>query len=236
MVLQADVTGAGHSVFSAVCPLAGSLAGEPVLAPGIELDRHLPVEDVGHVAVVEDDFGLVPLSVRIEFPRFEIRDVHRVVHGAALPRLELVAVVHLGEIVVVDELVLRTGDVRDIESRALDDVVHHSAVAALADLPLPLEVEIGIFPVSDYVAVAVAAAAFGHDRPVHDAPRAGERVPVVVPPSVECFAVEEKLPSVSLFGRGERVGFPAASGDDRRGGRQRADGKYQCLEFHIHRI
>ena len=75
--------------------------GQSMINAGI-LDGDLAVEQIGNVTVVEYDFGLVPLPCRLEVPGLEIRHVHGVVHGAALPRLQYVAVIHLGEVVIVD--------------------------------------------------------------------------------------------------------------------------------------
>ena len=151
------------------------------------------------MAVVEYDLGAVPLPCRLEVPGLEVRDVHGVVYTAALPRFEDIAVVHLGEVLVVDELVLRAGHIRDIEAFALHDMVHHAAVATLADLPFPFEIEVGVFLVSHYVAVLVAALAFGLDCAVHDGPGASKGGSIIIPPAIQCVTVEKELPSFGLL-------------------------------------
>ena len=196
----------------------------------IELHGHLAVEEVGDMAVVEDDLRLVPFTRRLEVPGLEIRDVHRVVHGAALPGLQDVTVVHFGEILIVDELVFGAGDIRDGISRAFHHMVEHAAVAALADLPLPLEVEVLEQLFRDDIAVLVTADAGRLDGPVLYGPGlAAEHVSVEVTPSGEGLSVEEKLPPVGLLGLGQGI-VPGRTARQRRC-RQRGEEK-QGL-FHV---
>ena len=185
------------------------------------------------MAVVEDDLRLVPLAGGPEVPRLEIRDVHRVVHGAALPGLEDVAVVHFGEILIVDELVFGAGDVRNREGKALHHVVEHTAVAALGDLPIPLEVEILENLLRDDVPVLVAADAGGLDGPVLHGPGvAAERLAVEVPPAVQGVSVEEELPSIGLLGLREGIVLGrAARQDGRRDGGDQKQSLFHGIEF-----
>ena len=234
MVLEADVTGGGHAVLSTVSPLAGSLACEPVLAPCIELDSHLSVQQVSHMAVVKDDLALVPLASRLEITGLEIRNVHCIVDTAPLPRLEDVAIVHLCKVIIVDELVLGTGDIRHVKTLALHDMIHHAAVAALANLPFPLEMEVRVFLVSDYVAVFVASMAFGLDGAVNHGPGSSEGRSVIVSPTLQRSSVKQELPAFGLLLGSQRVLFRSAA-CDREGRKERRSGPINQL-FHIHSV
>ena len=66
MVLKADHTLAGKTVFGCILPFATSLAGKPVLAPGFKFNYLLAVEPVFNVAVVKEDSGVVPLTCRFD--------------------------------------------------------------------------------------------------------------------------------------------------------------------------
>ncbi len=167
--------------------------------------------------VVEDDFGLVPLTGGLEVSLLEIGNVHGVVHGAALPGLEDIAVVHLGKVLIVNELILGTGDIGDSVLRAFHHMVEHAGVAALGNLPFPLEVEVLIDLVRDDVAVGVVTLAGGLDGAVLDDPGfAHEGGFVETAPSAEGGAVKEKFPAVGLFRRRKRVRFGGAA-DCKRG-------------------
>ena len=92
-------------------------------------------------------------------------------------------------------------------------MVEHAAVAAVGELPVPVEDEVLILLFGDDVSRQVAAVAGGLDAAVHHVPGHRERVSVEVFPLVEAFAVEEQLPAVGDFGLGEGVVFGAAGAE-----------------------
>ena len=166
-----------------------------------------------HVAVVADDARRVPLALRVDQQRIGIRQVHGVVHAQFLPLLEPGRGVRGLPACVVDQLVLRPGDIGNLEIGVLDHVVEHAAVAAVGELPVPVEDEVLILLFGDDVSRQVAAVAGGLDAAVHHVPGHRERVSVEVFPLVEAFAVEEQLPAVGDFGLGEGVVFGAAGAE-----------------------
>ena len=205
MVLEAQHAAVRQSVFGSRLPFAAVLAGEPVVGPGFEFEDLAAVEPMLHVAVVADDARRVPLALRIDQQRIGIRQVHRVVHAQLLPLFELRRSVLRLPTIVVDQLVLGTRDVGNLEIRILDDVVKHAAVTSVGELPVPVYDEVLILLFGDDVSRQVAAVAGGLDAAVHHVPGHRERVSVEVFPLVEAFAVEEQLPAVGDFGFGEGV-------------------------------
>ena len=205
VVLQADDPAVRQSVLGCAGPLAAVAACEPVVGPGLELQNLVSVEPVLDMAVVADDARRVPLALRIDKERVGIGQVHGVVHAEALPRFEARRGVLLLPAVVVDELVLGARHVGYRKGGVLDHVVEHAAVAAVGELPVPVEDEVFVLPARDDVAGQVAAVAVGLDAAVDHVP--GHRQPgaVVVLPLIERLAVEEQLPAVCLLGSGERV-------------------------------
>ena len=137
------------------------------------------------MTIVKDDLALVPLPCGLEVTLVEIGDIHGVVHGASLPRLKHIAVVHLSEVIIVNQLIFRTSDIRDLEDGILDDMVHHAAVAALADLPLPLEVEVGVFLFGNDISISVASTSVSLDGTIDDSPRAGQLLAIIIPPTIK---------------------------------------------------
>jgi len=166
-----------------------------------------------HVAVVAHDARRVPLPLRIHEQRISIRQVHGVVYAQLLPLFEPGRGVGRLPAFVVDQLVLRPGDVGNLEIGILDHVVEHAAVAAVGELPVPVEDEVLILLFGDDVSRQVAPVAFGLDAAVHDVPGHRQRVSVEVFPLVEAFAVEEQLPAVGDFGLGEGVVLGAAGAE-----------------------
>ena len=188
-----------------------------------------------HVAVVADDARRVPLALRVDQQRIGIRQVHGVVHAQFLPLFEPGRGVRGLPACVVDQLVLRPGDIGNLEIGVLDHVVEHAAVAAVGELPVPVEDEVLILLFGDDVSRQVAAVAGGLDAAVHHVPGHRERVSVEVFPLVEAFAVEEQLPAVGDFGLGEGVVFGAAgaeAGCEEACREQRAEQGAAWVRFH----
>ena len=55
MVLEADHTLVGETIFGCVTPFAAGLLLEPVVCPGLELKNLLSVQPMLHMTVVKDN-------------------------------------------------------------------------------------------------------------------------------------------------------------------------------------
>ena len=102
---------------------------------------------------------------------------------------------------VVQELKLRTGEVRFLELRRLDDVKEETAVSVRRDLPVELQVEACVLLVGDEVDRGRNAG----ERVVLYGLPFREALSVISVPARCCLAVEQELPAVGLFFVGERV-------------------------------
>ena len=219
VVLQADHALVGQAVFGRVRPLAGILELEPLGGPGLELEDLLPVEPMLDVAVVEDDLGRIPLTLRIDMHFGIIRQVHRIIDAQFLPLLELSRSVDFLPALVVDELILGTRDIGDLVGRILHHVIDHAAVAAVGEFPVPGQFEIRILLVGDDVSGAVAAVAGGLDAAIHHLPAVGQFRAVEVTPAAHVLAVEEELPAIRLFCPREAVFLLAGTRESDTNGR-----------------
>ena len=221
---------AGQAVFRGVLPLAGILAGIPVRGPGIEFHGHLSVQPITYMAVVEDDFGGIPFAGRVQLARFKIRHIHGIIHGAALPGLQG-ETVHFLPVVIVNELILRTGDIGNGIFGILHHVIEHTAVTATGDLPVPNQFEVGKFAVGHNVTAGIAPLAFRQDGSVLHRPRTGKFRSVIVPPAGQCLAIEKQFPAFRFFLGCQFVVLLAAG----RAGHQCAAESHREQEFdHTH--
>ena len=148
-----------------------------------------------HVPVVAHDARIIPLALRIDKQGIRSRKVHRVVHAQLLPLFELRRSVLRLPTIVVDQLVLGTRDVGNLEIRILDDVVKHAAVTSVGELPVPVYDEVFVLFLGDDITRKVAPVAVSLDAPVDNVPRLGQRVPVEVFPLIQAIPVEEQFPA-----------------------------------------
>ena len=182
------------------------------------------------MAVVENDPGGIPLALGVDMHLVIVGQMHRIIDTQFLPLLEFGGGIDLLPALIVDELILGAGHVRDLEGRALHHVVEHAAVAAVGEFPIPGKLEIRKFAVRDDVAGSVAAVAGSLDTAVHDLPAVGQRRAVVVAPAGHVLTVEEELPALRLFGAGQLV-VPLAGAEE--GGRTGGSRKHDDDLFHI---
>ena len=217
MVLKADHPLVGETIFGRVAPFAAGLLLEPVVCPGLELKNLLAVEPMLHVSVVKDDLGVIPLAPRIDLHLAVVRKVHSVVNAKLLPFFKFRRSVNFLPTIIVNELIFRTGDVRHLEFRILDNVVQHSAVAAVGEFPVPGQLEILVLLVRYNVAGLIGSVTGSLDATVHHGPTIGQRVSIVITPAVKVLSVEEKYPSVSLLGGCQRI-LLLCAGNHRHGG------------------
>ena len=230
MVLQTDMAFAGQAVFRGVLPLAGILAGIPVRGPGIEFHGHPAVQPVTDMTVVKNNPGGIPLTRRIQLARFKIRHIHGIIHGAALPGLQG-ETVHFFPVIIVNELILRTGDVGNGVLGMLHHVIEHTAVAATGNFPVPDQFEVGEFAVGHDVTAGIAPFAFRQDGAVLHRPGTGEFRPVIIPPAGQCLAIEKQFPAFRFFLGCQFVVLLAAG----RAGHQCAAESHREQEFdHTH--
>ena len=131
MILKTDDTLVSQTIFSGVAPFAAGFLLEPVVRPCLELQNLLSVQPMLHVPVVKNDLGVVPLALRVDLHLAVVRKVHGVVNAKFLPFLEFSGSVDLLPPFVVNELVFRTRNVRNLEFRTLYNVVKHPAVASV---------------------------------------------------------------------------------------------------------
>ena len=155
--------------------------------------------------VVAHDARIIPLALRIDKQGIRSRKVHRVVHAQLLPLFELRRSVLRLPAIVVDQLVLGTRDVGNLEIRILDDVVKHAAVASVGELPVPVYDEVFVLFLGDDIARKVAPVAVSLDAPVDNVPRLRQRVPVEVFPLIKAIPVEEQFPAGGDLRFAERV-------------------------------
>ena len=78
--------------------------------------------------------------------------MHRVVHAEFLPLFQSGRGIDFFPSLIVNQLVLRSGDIRNLEFRILDHVVEHSAVSSVREFPVPREFKILVLLVRDDVA------------------------------------------------------------------------------------
>ena len=131
--------------------------------------------------------------------------MHCVVNAKLLPFLKFRRSVNLFPTLVVNELIFRACDVRHLEFRILDNVVKHSAVASVGEFPVPGQFEILVLLVRDDVAGLIGSVAGSLDADIHNFPAVGQRVTVVVTPTVKVLTIEQQYPTVSLFSGCEGV-------------------------------
>ena len=136
--------------------------------------------------------------------------MHCVVNAKLLPFLKFRRSVNLFPTLVVNELIFRACDVRHLEFRILDNVVKHSAVASVGEFPVPGQFEILVLLVRDDVAGLIGSVAGSLDAAIHNFPAVGQRVTVVVTPTVKVLTIEQEYPAVCLLGGGQCVRFCAA--------------------------
>ena len=149
--------------------------------------------------------------------------MHRIIDAQFLPLFELGGGVDLLPALVVDELVLGTRHIGDLESGILHHVIDHAAVAAMGQFPVPGQFEIRILLVGDDVAGAVAAVAGSLDAAIHHLPAVGEFRAVEVTPAAHILAVEKELPAIRLFCPREAVFLLAGTRESDTNGRNRED-------------
>ena len=125
--------------------------------------------------------------------------MHGIVDTEALPRLEFAGGIHFLPAIVVDKLIFRTGNIRDLEIWVLYHVVNHAGVAAIGEFPLPVEDKVIVLSVGDDVTGQVASVAVSLDATIDDVPRLSKSRAVEIAPTVESLTVEEEFPSVGNF-------------------------------------
>ena len=226
----------GKAVLRGIRPFAGILELEPLRGPGLEFKDLLTVEPMLHMTVVKNDLGGVPLTLGVHLHLGIIREVHRIVDTQFLPFLELRRRIDLLPALVIDQLILGSGHIRDFESGALHHMVQHAAVAAVGQLPIPNQLEVGILPIRDDIAGSVASVTGRLDAAVDDLPSVGQFSPVEITPAGHILSIEKELPSFRFFSTGQLVVLLTGANERHRrhdGHKQNNDSFHICCSLNV---
>ena len=197
VLLQDDVAGFREAVVGPRLEFTVRDLCLPRVGPQLVLEQLLAVHPVLDVAPLDHDAAFVPFARRLG--DVDGRRIQVVIGTRSA--VAVLACFGIRMALVVEQLVLRPGEIARLVARRLDDAVHHAAVAAWGDLPVELEVEAGVL----LVARDVGGLADACQRAVLRRPAVRHRRLVVAMPARGRRAVEEQHPAVGLLLRRQRV-------------------------------